>query len=329
MNSALLRCCAVLLLLGCALFRMEPAHAGPTTCTATVTTLAFGNVTPQSSLTYSTATLTYTCTTTSNSNDYIAACFQIPLGPHDAANANPRNMQAGAGQLLQYQIYQDAAHTIPWGWNNGSPAPTEYYVQVMVPANGSKTGTLTLYGEVLAGQTTAVPGSYSESITNGAINVSDGGSQYPSNCNGGNLSPGNFTVTATATVVNPCTVSALPLNLGSVAAGTSNVGGTTTIGVICAMNVAYNIGLTPGNNATNGAGSMTGVVQGASLPYQLYQNSADTTVWGNQSTNMLTAANGLQPGTGSLQSYTVYALAPNSNFTPDTYIDTVTVSVTY
>jgi spore coat protein U-like protein len=328
MNRELLRGCAVLLLVGCALLRMEPAHAAPTTCSATVTTLAFGNVSPQSSLTYSTATLTYTCTTTSNNPDYIAACFQIPVGPYDAGAANPRNMQAGAGQLLQYQIFQDAAHTVTWGWNNGNPH-AEYYVPVMVPANGSKTGTLTLYGEVLPGQTTAIPGSYAESITNGAINVSDGGSQYPSNCNGGNLSPGNFTVTATATVVNPCTVSANPLDFGSVAAGTSNVSGTTNINVTCAMNVAYNIGLTPGNNATNGLGSMTGQVYGASLPYQLYQNSADTTVWGNQPTNMLTAANGLQPGTGSLQSYTVYALAANTNVTPDTYKDTVTVSVTY
>jgi spore coat protein U-like protein len=307
---------------------MEPAHAGPTTCSATVTTLAFGNVTPQSSLTYSTATLTYTCTTTQNNADYIAACFRIPAGLFDATNANPRNMQYLLINLLQYQIYQDSAHTLPWGSNSGTLG-TQYYVPVMVPANGSTTGTLTLYGEVLAGQTTALPGSYSESITNGTINVSDGGSQYPSNCNGGNVSPGNFTVTVTANVVNPCTVSANPLNFGSVAAGTSNVSGNTTIGVTCAMNVAYNIGLTPSNNATNGAGSMTGSVHGASLPYQLYQNSADTTVWGNQSSNMLTAANGLQPGTGSLQRYTLYAVAPNTYFTPDTYTVTVTVSVTF
>jgi spore coat protein U-like protein len=327
MNSWL-RCCAVLLLLGCGLIRMEPAHAGPTTCSATVSTLAFGNVTPQSSLTYSTATLTYTCTTTSNSADYIAACFRIPVGPHDAAMANPRDMQAGAGQLLQFQIYQDSAHTIPWGSNSGTLG-TQYYVPVMVPALGTTTGTLTMYGEVLDGQTTAVPGSYSESITGGTINVSDGGSKYPSNCNGGNVSPGNFTTTVTATVVSPCTVSANPLNFGAVAAGTSNVAGSTGIGVTCAMNVAYNIGLTPGNNATNGLGSMTGQVYGASLPYQLYQNAAHSSVWGNLSTNMLTAANGLQPGTGSLQNYTVYAVAPNTNFTPDTYTDTVTVSVTY
>jgi spore coat protein U-like protein len=329
MNPSLLRCCAVLLLLGCGLFQMTPAHAGPTTCTATVTTLAFGNVNPQSSLTDTTATLTYTCTTTSNSNDYIAACFRIQVGPYDTANAHPRNMQAGAGQLLGYYIYQDSGHTTVWGANNGPALGKDYYLPLIVPARGSTTGTITMYGEVLGGQTTAVPGSYSETNTNGIINVVDGGSQYPANCNGGSVSPGNFTVTATATVGTPCTVSANPLNFGAVAAGTSNVTGTTSIGVTCAMNVAYNIGLTPGNNATNGAGSMIGQVYGVSLPYQLYQDAADSTVWGNLSTNMLTAANGLQPGTGALQSYTVYALAPNTNVTPDTYKDTVTVSVTY
>ncbi len=328
MNSSVLRCCLVLLLLGCGLFRMVPAQAAPTTCSATVTTLAFGNVTPQSSLTYTTATLTYTCTTTSNSADFIAACFRIPAGPFDSANANPRNMQNLLLLLLQYQIYQDAAHTMPWGSISGTLG-TQLYVPVMVPAHGTTIGTATLYGEVLPGQTTAVPGSYSESITNGQINVSDGGGMYPANCNGGNVQATNFTVTATATVVNPCTVSASPLNFGAVAAGTSNVAGSTSIGVTCSVNVAYNIGLTPGNNATNGLGSMIGQVNGASMPYQLYQNAAHNAVWGNLSTNMLTAANGLQTGTGSQQNYTVYALVPNTNFTPDTYQDTVTVSVTY
>jgi spore coat protein U-like protein len=327
-NSSLLRCCAVLLLLGCGLLRMAPVQAAPTTCSATVTTLAFGTVNPQSSLTYSTATLTYSCTTTSNNADFIAACFRIPAGPFDSANANPRNMEDVLLQLLQYQIYQDAAHTMPWGSISGTLG-TQLYVPVMVPANGTTTGTATLYGEVLAGQTTAVPGSYQESITNGQINVSDGGSQYPSNCNGGNVQATDFTVTVTATVTTPCTVSASPLSFGAVAAGTSNVAGSTSIGVTCAITVPYNIGLTPGNNATNGLGSMTGQVHGGSVPYQLYQNAAHTTVWGNLSTNMLTAANGLQPGTGSLQSYTVYALVPSTNFTPDTYQDTVTVSVTY
>ena len=153
MNGLALRCCAVLLLLCCALFRVAPAHAGPTTCSATVTTLAFGSVVPASSLTYSTATLTYTCTTTLNNPDHVAACFRIPAGPFDSANANPRNMQNLLLLLLKYQIYQDSAYTIPWGSNTGTLG-TQYYVPVLVPANGTTTGTLTIYGQVLAGQTT-------------------------------------------------------------------------------------------------------------------------------------------------------------------------------
>ncbi len=56
-----------------------------------------------------------------------------------------------------------------------------------------------------------------------------------------------------------------------------------------------------------------------------FANSGYTTVWGNTiGTNTVTGT-----GTGAAQSFTVYAQNTNANFTPDSYADTVGVTVTY
>ncbi|QDL35980.1 spore coat U domain-containing protein [Rhodoferax sediminis] len=331
MTRSLQRWLGTLLLISCGMFGAVPAHAAPFSCSATMTTLAFGTVNPLSSQTDASATLSYTCTTNDNSNHYLAACFRIGQGPSDAANANPRRMQAGAGPYLQFQIYQDAARTNPWGSNSGTLG-TELYVQVLVPAKGATSGVATLYGRVLAGQTATLPGPYNEQLINNTLNVVDGGSQFPKNCGGGGTNDGSFdSFLVSANVSNSCSVTATNIDLGSVAAAVVNsaVPGTGTIKVTCPSSTVYTVGLLPSalNGGTaSGTGNMSGVISGNTdkVPYQLYSDAGYTKVWGNVGTNTVAGT-----GTGLAQPYTVYPKAPSANYTPDTYSDTVTVNVNY
>lgn len=313
-------------LLGCGAFSAVPAHAGPVTCSASMTNLAFGSVNPQSSQTDATATLNYTCTNNSNGVVNVAACFGIGVGGFDAASANPRRLQSGVGQYLQFQIYQDAALSQPWGSDSGTVG-TQLYVQVQVAAKGSASGTATLYGRLLAGQTAAVPGPYQESLSSNTLNVVKGGSSFPSNCTGGAANGSSFSAfTVTATVSNPCTVTASALNFGTTGGLTSPTPLTTTIAVQCPSGTAYNVGLDAG---LNGGGSINAraMAQGVELiGYQLYSNAALSAIWGNTvGTNTVAGT-----GNGSTQNLIVYGNVPaQATPSPGSYGDTVTVYVYY
>lgn len=124
--------------------------------------------------------------------------------------------------------------------------------------------------------------------------------------------------------------SASDINLGTVSSSAVNTSGTSNINVTCSKTTPYFIGLAPSNANTAGAGVMSGT--GTNLdkvPYQLNSVSASGPVWGNTAT-ATTVGNGVSgTGNGSAQAIPVFATAPNANFTPDSYADTVTVTVNY
>jgi spore coat protein U-like protein len=137
---------------------------------------------------------------------------------------------------------------------------------------------------------------------------------------------GTFAVTIT--IVASCTVSTNPLAFGTASTGTSNpANANTTLSVTCPTGVAYNIGLQSQNaGGSGGAGQMNN--GGAHLVYNLYQNAAYTTAWGNTvGTNTVAAT-----GTNAAQTQTVYgqvAQAAVSGASTGNYTDTVTVTVFY
>ncbi len=125
--------------------------------------------------------------------------------------------------------------------------------------------------------------------------------------------------------------SAADIDLGSVASTATDLDGSSDITVKCSNTVPYYVGLAPSSGATTGAGSLSPA--GASpdlVPYQL-RSAAGTsgTVWGNTATTT-SAGNGVAgTGTGADQTLTVYVTAASANYAPDTYSDTVTVTVNY
>jgi spore coat protein U-like protein len=137
-----------------------------------------------------------------------------------------------------------------------------------------------------------------------------------------------------------CTVTAQNLVFTAVNANVTTdqtVSNPNGISVTCSKGTPYNIGLQPSNGNVAGVGSMSGAIAGNTdtVPYTLYSNSAFTTVWGNQGVSASTLGNGVA-GTPSADGstatvYPVYAkvLGTSLNVIPDTYSDTVTVSVYY
>ena len=136
------------------------------------------------------------------------------------------------------------------------------------------------------------------------------------------------------TITKACTVTAgsgSDIDLGSHPAFDTNITGSNTITVKCSKTTPYYIGLAPSNSNTAGAGSMASTGTGTdTVPYQLRSTSGMTgTIWGNTATAS-SVGNGVSgTGNGSDKTHTVYATVASANYTPDSYKDTVTVTVNY
>ncbi|MEO7553748.1 MAG: spore coat protein U domain-containing protein [Alteraurantiacibacter sp.] len=136
------------------------------------------------------------------------------------------------------------------------------------------------------------------------------------------------------TITAACSVtagSASDIDLGTVASTATDLGDSSNITVKCSNTVPYYVGMAPSSGATSGAGSLS--PSGSSpdtVPYQL-RSSAGTSgaVWGNTATTTAVGNGVAGTGNGSDQTLTAYVTAPSANYAPDTYSDTVTVTVNY
>jgi spore coat protein U-like protein len=131
-----------------------------------------------------------------------------------------------------------------------------------------------------------------------------------------------------------CTVSATTLAFGNYsprsASITSSVG---TIRISCTallqLNVSYSIALSAGGGGSYATRRLT---SGSNrLPYQLYRDSAGTSIWGDGTAGTSTVT-GVETLVllGSGRNLSVYGrLPPGQNVAPGAYADTVQVTVTY
>ncbi|CAN7339147.1 Csu type fimbrial protein [Variovorax paradoxus] len=302
------------------------------TCTATMSNVAFGTVdlvaggtTPSA-----TATLNYTCTASSGTDEFTRVCFNIGDGDEGLTNFNPRVMKSGTNSL-KFQLYQGTGNVI-WGSSGNSAVPNPLVVTLTATRRGT-TGSATMRGDLLPLQGTVPPGNYQDNFgsVHTSITLSSSASGTPGAC--GSIQPDNFPFLVTAKVDKSCLVTADPLNFGTIDGlpGMADRDQISTINVTCTTPTSYTVALTPSNNSTTGIGSMspTGGVPGNAdaVPYRLYRDAARSSPWGSV-TNSNTVAG---TGTGSAQSLTVYGrvLGSSVNVRPDSYLDTVTVTVTY
>jgi len=127
------------------------------------------------------------------------------------------------------------------------------------------------------------------------------------------------------TVQAVCTVTANDLDFGNYTQQ-SGTNSTTQLRAICSPQLTYNIGLNPGTSPGATVNQRKMVSGANSLDYQLYSDSARTTVWGETTgTNTVTGV-----GTGLAQDHTVFGAIPaTQNLPAGTYADTITVSIFY
>jgi spore coat protein U-like protein len=124
-----------------------------------------------------------------------------------------------------------------------------------------------------------------------------------------------------------CSVSvSLPINFGTYT-GTQLQPGGTAVMVTCTLLATYTVAL----NAGQGTGATTTTRKmmtgggGNTLNYQMFQNSSRTTNWGNTTGTDTVAGIGI----GIAQTITIYPQLQAAQYVvPNTYNDTVTVSVT-
>jgi len=135
----------------------------------------------------------------------------------------------------------------------------------------------------------------------------------------------------TATMSNSATLAAYcTVSTGSLAFGTYNGSGavstTANVSVTCTKTTSYTVALDAG---TTSGGSLTvrklvGGSSGDTLNYTISQDSGHTTNWSTAAS----AESGT--GNGSAQTLVAYGnIAAGQFVTPDSYTDTVTVTLTY
>ena len=148
--------------------------------------------------------------------------------------------------------------------------------------------------------------------------------------------PATATFNVTITILKQCTVTApSTINLGSVGANdliTTTTNATQPFTVTCSTGTPYTIGFASTNDVA--AGSATHQMKGATggntnvVQYNLFDATSGAT-----NTGALSASTSVISGTGTGASQTKSLKAQVVNYTtavtPDTYNDTVTMSVTY
>lgn len=320
----------MILLVGLCFF---PLKSYAVSCTTTgLSNVNFSAVNPISGAdTTATMTFNYTCTKVLLVDTLAGYTICFNLGANGTNTINTRKMAGPSGSTLNYQLYyQDNGAKIVWGneaASNGT-SPKDY---MNLLALVSITGTLTVYATIPSGQTSAVPGNYSDAYSATTANITVNGSLLAAPTSCGQTSIGSFPFTVMATVNNHCNVDAgNTVNLGSVPFTQTNVAGQNFFTMACTNTTRYTIGLSPSNGNTTGSGVMKSQTPALNntdqVPYQLSSTVGTSGApWGN-----ITSSNTVAGiGTGQTVNQMVYAVAPSANYRPDTYADTVTINVTY
>lgn len=141
------------------------------------------------------------------------------------------------------------------------------------------------------------------------------------------VSPPTSTFNVTITIEDSClTATSTNISFGTRGVITSAIQQTGTLSITCTKGTLYSIALTPSNGNLLGNGEMAGTGGNTdTVQYNLSQDAANSIPWGaTNGSNELTGT-----GTGSVDTKTVYANISNTGYTPDTYTDTVTITVTY
>lgn len=294
------------------------------TCTYTVSNVNFSTVNLLSGNEINgSATIQATCTNTLAIGLSARMCLNINAGL--GGSASGARTMANGSNLLQYQLYQDAARTVPWGHVSAPSLGTPGTLDILLPPLSSTSASKTIYAKILGSQQTVLGGSYTSlfSSTQTRFNVASYTLSPPA-CGSVTNNPVNPTFSVNALVDRTCTVSAQNLNFGNHGVLRTQTDASSQLTVNCTSGLPYTVGLNGGiSNQAPTARRMTR--SGQFITYGLYRDSARSLPWGDSAGVMFGGT-----GTGLAQNLAVYGRVPaQTTPSPGSYSDTVAVTVTY
>ena len=308
----------------CLMLLASVAHAQ--SCTATTTGIDFGNVNPiAGTAVAASGTVNVSCTWPAITlTPSVLVCLNLGA-------TSPRSMSNGSN-ILSYDLYQDAAHSLTWGSIYSSTTPIS--LTLNKPATGTTASqSIPFYGLIAANQPT-VP-----SVGNSSTVYSQnfGGNQTALNyqfylllstsCSAVTTPTTAFAFTSSATVVNDCTIVASNVNFGSAGVLASAVTATGSVSTTCTNGDAYRISLNGGGTGNVAARAMSRQGGGGSATYQLYLDAAHSLPWGDGTASTSMYSN---KGSGVAQVITVYGQVPaQTTPAPGSYSDTITATIVF
>jgi len=305
------------------------------TCTATMTDIDFGQVSPIGARDYTAqGTLSVTCNWTLLLGQSALllpvanVCINLGTGS-GGGTGDPRYMMS-AGRRLGFNLYTSSTFSAASIWGGaGSTIGAQPVTGTMVGllALGGVTQSTTIYGKIPApalsgvGTTGNADTLYTNSFAgHGTLQYSFGAGK---SCTAG--SSVAFAFQARATVTNNCLIGTSNLTFGT-GSPLSEMRTSAPLSVSCTANSAYQLSLSGGASGNPAARTMSNSVTGEKLNYRI-SSTPDGQAWGDG-----TAGTTVYSGTGSgaAQSVMMYGLVPKQTApTPGDYRDTVTVLLTF
>lgn len=315
----------------CVLTTLMPGRAHAQTCTATVSPMNFGTISPITRAAVNgSGTINVTCYWT------VVSLSPTALVCLNLSATQPRLLtQAGGTATLQYDLYSDQGRSISWG--STSTATTPISVSIQQPLLGtSATVSIPYYGQIAQNQPTVPTTNNADTTYSHTFSSADSSLMYgyyllgilgPPGCSSLTTSGGGLVFTASANVTNNCNISASNIVFPTAGVLNSALSATGTITAQCTSGDAFKISLNGGTS--NQVGARTMVLSGgnATVGYQIYSDSQHTTTWGD-GTGGTSTVNGT--GSGNTTSFTMYGVVPAQGTPqPGNYTDSVTATISF
>ncbi|CDG84711.1 spore Coat Protein U domain protein [Janthinobacterium agaricidamnosum NBRC 102515 = DSM 9628] len=316
------------------LLMMTISDAKADICSASMTDISFGNVSPVSGQDYfANGTLSITCTFIILDGNIIIlpninVCANLDPGP-GAIDINSRVLTNGT-KKIPFNLYRTATYTPANVWGGYATTSSINTLFSGLLAIGTNTLTFPVYARIsasdlaLAATESNATTTYATNFTGaGTINYTSGSIIVRPCQTSGTTASFGFNVRAN--IINDCLINTTPVAFGSRGVLSGGIRATGNVTVKCTVANSYRIVLSGGNvtNAQNDR-RMKNALSNETVSYRL-SSSLDGPIWGDGTAGTTTYDN---VGTGASQQVTIYGLIPSQTTpSPGDYSDKVTATV--
>lgn len=303
------------------LLAMFGSRANAVVCTVSIADMNFGPIDTLDGVPEDTVSeVSILCDSIAPEATAVTLCGNIRAGS-GGASSGVRQMQSGADVLL-YNLYSDAARSIPWGAYDAPELGEPRTIRLPV-AGATASGTFDLFGRVFADQPTASTGSYVSSFSAGAVSFyyAEGDSLNCATAMGEGPAQSEFTVQAQ--VAANCLIVAEDLNFGQHGVINVPVTASTELAINCTPGSTYSISMDGGLSGATDPERRLMQSGNNTIAYGLYSDASYSSPWGTTSGTLVSGT-----GAGSVR-LPVYGRVLPQPAAPGTYSDTVVVTITY